>query len=108
MKDISERHDAHVFDATSILQDSWLGIPTHHILHCWVKANVLPSTHSTKLGNAMGKVHIEDGNALDDFQACINSMQAMDTSSIEGLNPEDKDVHRSLEILRKEDCNDVW
>ena len=67
MKGIAEGHDAHVLDAASILKDSWEGIPTHHILHCWVKANVLPPTHSADLENAMGKVHIEDVNALGDF-----------------------------------------
>ena len=74
MKRIEEGHDVHVLDAASILKDSWKGIPTHHILHCWVKANIFPPTHSAELENAMGKVHIEDGNALDDFQVCIKNM----------------------------------
>ena len=73
-----------------------------------MKENVLPPSHSTDLENAMGKVHIENVNALDDFQACIKSMQAMDISSHKGLNAEGKDVHQSLAILRKEDGNDVW
>ena len=49
----------------------------------------------------MSKVHIEDSNALDDFQACIENMQVMDISSHEGLSAKDKDVHQSLAILRK-------
>ena len=35
-------------------------------------------------------------------------MQAVDISSHEGLSSQDQEVHQSLEILRKEDNNDVW
>ena len=35
-------------------------------------------------------------------------MQAMDISSHKGLNAMNKDVHQSLEILRKEDGSGAW
>ena len=108
IKGSAKGHDALVIHVASILKDSRQGIPIHHILHCWVKAYVLPPTYSADLENAMGKVRIEDVNALDDFQACIKSMKSMDISSYEGLNSEDKDVHQSLAIIRKEAGSDIW
>ena len=63
MKIIAEGYDAHVLDVAYILRDSSEGITTHKIVHCGVKTNVLPPTHSTELDNAMGNVHVEDRNA---------------------------------------------
>lgn len=67
-----------LMDATRILKDSQEGIPTHNIVNCWLNANILPPTHSDELGNVLGKVHVEDSNALDGLQSCIQSIQVMD------------------------------
>lgn len=47
-------------------------------------------------------------NALVSFQACIQIMQAMVISSHEVLNPEVKEVHQSLAIIRNDDANNLW
>ena len=64
---IAEERDSHVLDATSILKDSRERIATRYIANFWLNSNALPPTHSNQLGNAMGKVHVEGSNALDDF-----------------------------------------
>ena len=46
--------------------------------------NVFPNTHpSAEFENAMVDMHVEDRNEFNDFQACIQRMQVMDTSSHE-------------------------
>lgn len=56
----------------------------------------------------MGEVHVKDSIALNSIQVCIQNMQAIVISSHKGMNPEDKDVHRSYQLQQKEDNIDVW
>ena len=66
-----------------------------------------PLPHSAELENAVVEMHVDDSDELNDFQACIERMQVMNTSYHEGLNFENKEVHRCFEILRKKDGNNV-
>ena len=76
-------------------------------MHCGARANVLPPTHSDELYMQWLESMLRLANALVNFQACIQIMQAMDISSYEVLNPEVKEINQSLEIIRNDDANNL-
>lgn len=76
IKWIVEGPDANVLDVASMLKDAWGDTPIH-TLSIVGSRQMCPTHPQFELKNAMGKVLFEDCNALDDFQACIQSIQAM-------------------------------
>ena len=51
---------------------------------------------------------LRDSNELNDFQACMQRIQLMNTSSCERIEFWNKEFHQCFEILRKKDDNNVW